>query len=182
MILRLLNGQGIAGLILSASLAILLLFQVGETRHWKKQSSAFEQLYANEKSAFAATVVNYRAAAERARAADAAAAQRTRAEQASINERIANDYEDRLADARARARAQRMRLEAGHPASDSGGSGEPPVPRLPASAGRNVETARENGLPADDALIATEQAIQLDELIRWVKAQADVDPNADPAR
>jgi hypothetical protein len=29
-----------------------------------------------------------------------------------------------------------------------------------------------------DALTATEQAIQLDELITWVKAQAAVDPNA----
>ena len=28
-----------------------------------------------------------------------------------------------------------------------------------------------------DALTATEQAIQLDELIKWVRAQAAVDPN-----
>jgi hypothetical protein len=32
-------------------------------------------------------------------------------------------------------------------------------------------------LPASDALTATEQAIQLDELIKWVRAQAAVDNN-----
>ena len=32
--------------------------------------------------------------------------------------------------------------------------------------------AQENGFSVDDALIATEQAIQLDELIKWVNAQA----------
>ena len=30
--------------------------------------------------------------------------------------------------------------------------------------------------------MATELAIQLDELIKWVRAQADVDPNAVPSR
>ena len=45
MILRLLNAQGIAGLAASLCLALLLVLQKGETRHWKKQSSQFEQLY-----------------------------------------------------------------------------------------------------------------------------------------
>ena len=35
-------------------------------------------------------------------------------------------------------------------------------------------------LPQSDRLIATEQAIQLDELIKWVKAQAVIDPNESP--
>ena len=35
--------------------------------------------------------------------------------------------------------------------------------------------ASENRLPLDERLIATEQAIQLDELIKWVRAQAAVD-------
>ena len=33
-------------------------------------------------------------------------------------------------------------------------------------------------LPVPDALTATEQAIQLDELIKWVRAQAKVDNNS----
>jgi hypothetical protein len=52
------------------------------------------------------------------------------------------------------------------------------VPDLPAAAGRPAQAAVQNGLPAADALTATEQAIQLDELIKWVRNQHDVDPNA----
>ena len=52
-ILRLLNPQGVAGLAVVLCLAILLLVEKGETRHWKKQSSQFEQLYRGEQSAFA---------------------------------------------------------------------------------------------------------------------------------
>ena len=64
-----------------ARLAVLLVIQKGETRHWKKQSAQFEQLYRGEQAAFAGTVANYRAAAETARAADSAnaAARRRRA-------------------------------------------------------------------------------------------------------
>jgi hypothetical protein len=51
------------------------------------------------------------------------------------------------------------------------------LPNLPVAAGRTHEAARENGLPAGDALTATEQAIQLDELIKWVNRQAAIDPN-----
>lgn len=56
MILRFLNGQGIAGLAASLALAVLLLVQKGDTRHWRKQSSQFEQLYRAEQTAFAGTV------------------------------------------------------------------------------------------------------------------------------
>ena len=70
MILRFLNIQGIAGIAASLALAILLLVQKVETRHWKKQSASFEQLYQHERSAFGMTVASYRAAAAQARAAD----------------------------------------------------------------------------------------------------------------
>jgi hypothetical protein len=64
-LLRLINVQGVAGLIVGVSLAILLLTQKAETAHWKKQSGHFEQLYGDEQAALAGTVANYRAAAER---------------------------------------------------------------------------------------------------------------------
>jgi hypothetical protein len=51
------------------------------------------------------------------------------------------------------------------------------VPKLSAAAGGAAQAAGQDRLPAPDALTATEQAIQLDELIKWVKAQAEVDPN-----
>ncbi|HEX6603809.1 MAG TPA: hypothetical protein VF027_02870 [Sphingomicrobium sp.] len=176
MILRLLNIQGIAGLAASACLGLLLILQKGETRQWRKQSSQFEQLYRDEHAARAATVANYRAAADAARAADRAAGERARAQQQAISERTSHDYETRLADAR--ARALRLRSEARAAAANPGGSGTAAMPALSAAAGQPPEAAREDRLPAADALLATEQAIQLDALIRWIRRQHAVDPNA----
>ena len=71
-LLRLLNLQGIAGLAVAVALGILLLVQKGETRHWRKESGQFEQLYGQQQAALATTVANYRAAAAQAAAADRA--------------------------------------------------------------------------------------------------------------
>jgi hypothetical protein len=179
-LLRLLNPQGIAGLAASLCLAILLVLQKGETRHWKKSSASFEQLYRGEQAASAATVANYRAAAEQARAADRANAKRVRAEQSTISERTNHAFEARLADARARAR--RLRGEIAGPATDPGARRGASVPGLPAAAGRAAEAAGQDRLPETDALIATEQAIQLDELIKWVKAQSLVPVSSEQPR
>lgn len=175
-VLQLLKPQGIAGIAVSFCLTILLALQKGETHHWKKQSGRFEQLYRGEHSAFVTTVANYRAAAEAARTADKTNSERVLSEQRVINERTANDYQARLADAR--ARAQQLRRQASGAATDRGDRGSSPVSGLPAPPGSAPPPARQTRLPAADALTATEQAIQLDELIRWVRAQAAVDPNA----
>ena len=50
-----------------------------------------------------------------------------------------------------------------------------PMPGLSAAAGSAAQAAGQDRLPPADALTATEQAIQLDELIKWVRAQAEVD-------
>jgi hypothetical protein len=179
MILRLLNPQGIVGLAASLCLTLLLILQKVETRHWKEQAASYEQRYHGEQTALAETVANYRSAAEQARAADAANSRRVAAEQQAITERTANDYETRIADARARA----LRLRA-HPKTptDPSARGAAAVPGVPAAAGGVAQACGEDRLPPADALIATEQAIQLDELIRWVDAQRAVDPNAEPSR
>jgi hypothetical protein len=174
MILRLLNMQGIAGIAVSLALAILLVMQKGETRHWKKQSAGFEQLFHQEQAAFAGTVASYRTAAEQARAADQANANRVAAEQRAINERTANDYQARLA--AARTAAQRLRLTA-QTAADPGARGNASMPDLPTASGSAAQAPGQDRLPQSDALTATEQAIQLDELIKWVRAQAEVGPN-----
>jgi hypothetical protein len=174
MILKLLNWQGIAGIAATLALAVLLMLQKAETRHSKKQSAGFEQLYHQEQSAFATTVADYRQAAEAARAADRANSEHVVAEQHSINERTVHDYEARLA--AARAAAQRLRLQSGA-ATDPGVRGGTPMSGLPVAAGGASEGAGENGLSQSDRLTATEQAIQLDELIKWVRAQAAVDNN-----
>src|ERR1700760_1072052 len=103
MIARLLNWQGIAGIVAGISLGILLLVQKAETSHWKKQSANFEQLYHQDQAAFATTVANYRAAAGQALAADQANVDRVAADQRTINERTEHDFEVRLAAARADA-------------------------------------------------------------------------------
>jgi hypothetical protein len=176
MILRLLGPQGIVGLVVAVCLAGLLLLQKGETRHWRRQSGQFEQLYRGDQAAFAGTVANYRAAAAAARVEDEAAAKHVAAQQQAINQRSTHDYETRLADAR--ARAQRLRVEAASTAADSRGRGAAPMSDLPTPPRSADQTAGEGGLPVEDRLTATEQAIQLDELIKWVKRQSAIDPNA----
>jgi hypothetical protein len=173
-LLRFLNLQGLAGLAAALALGILLFAQKLETRHWRKQSGQFEQLYRAEQAAFARTVANYRAAADAARAADRAAADRIRAEQQAVNERIAHVYEARLAAARAR----RLQLATAAAAADPCRGGTASVPGLSATACGTPEAAGEDRLPAGDALLATEQAIQLDALIGWVKDQARINPNS----
>lgn len=169
-----LNVQGWVGLGAGLLLGFLLIQQKGETRHWKKQSGQFEKLYRGEKLAFELTVSNYRAAAGKARAADAANVVRVVGEQKTINERTSHDFETRIAAARAAA-ADRLRNRA--TAANPSGGGTTPVSGLPAGAGGAAQAASEDRLSADDALTATEQAIQLDELIKWVKRQAGIDVN-----
>jgi hypothetical protein len=179
MILRLLNPQGIAGLAASLCLALLLVLQKVETRHWKKQAASYEQLYRDEQVALAGTVANYRSTAEQARASDAANSRRVAAEQRAISERTANDYQARIADVRARARRLLGGAEA---ATDPGAGRTAPMPGLPAAPRGFAQASGQDRLPSADALIATEQAIQLDELIRWVEAHHAVDANAEPSR
>jgi len=177
MIFRFLNIQGIAGIAVSVALGILLVVQKAETRHWRKQSASFEQLYRQDRESFASTVANYHLAAVQARAADQANAQRVAADQRNISERTEHDFETRLA--AARADAQRLRISA-QAATNPGALRSPPMPGLSGGTRSAAEAAGQDGLPPADALIATEQAIQLDELIKWVREQAKVDTNTKP--
>jgi hypothetical protein len=174
-LLRLLSPQGIAGLAAALCLALLLVLQKGETRHWRMQSGQFKQLYQREQAAHRATELNYRRAAEAARVADRANADRVRAEQAEINERTSNDLQKRLA--AARDRADQLRRQAAGAAADPRSRRAAPVPGVPAAAGKPDEAAAQDRFPLADRLTATEQAIQLDELIKWVDRQAKIDPS-----
>lgn len=165
--------SGHAGIAVSACLALLLILQRAETGHWKAESGHLEQLYGEQKAVPATTVANIRAATAAARAADRQAADRVAAEQRAINERTKNDFEARLA--AACVRADRLRVQAPAAPAYPGRGGTASVPGLPATTGSTAEAADENGLPAADALTATEQAIQLDELITWVRRQAAID-------
>ena len=179
MIPRILNLQGMIGIAASLLLLILVLVKAGDARHWRKQAAQFEQKYLVEQSAAARTVANYRAAAETARAADLANAARVAAGQRLISERTTHDLEARLADAR--ARALRLRLATAATATAGGGSRAAPLPAARPAPGAPRPATAQNGLSLADRLIATEQAIQLDELIKWVRAQETVAVSA-PAK
>ena len=176
MLFRFLNLQGIVGLVAGATLAFFLVIQKSETRHWKKQSRQFEQLYSAEKAAFAETVADVSGAADLARAADRANAIRVAAAQNAINERTAHEFEARLADAR--ARADKLRIQTSGSAADPGAGGTAPMPGLSGAPAGIAQATRKDRLSQPDRLIATEQAIQLDELIKWTRAQSKVDPTA----
>jgi hypothetical protein len=175
MILRLLGPQGIAGLAASLCLALLLVLQKGETRHWRIQSSRFEQLHQLEQAAHRATELNHRRAAEAARAADKANLERVRSEQARINERTSNDLHQRLA--AARAHAEQLRRPAAAAAADPRSGRAAPVPAVPAAPRKPDEAAAQDRFSLADRLTATEQAIQLDELIKWVERQSAIHSN-----
>jgi signal transduction histidine kinase len=173
MIPRFLNLQGMIGFAAALLLLTLFLVKAGESRHWRKQSGRYEQLYLAEQGSRAQTIANYRAAAEAARKEDLAHANRVAAEQRTISERTSHDLETRLA--AARARAQRLQLGPGSPATAGGRGRAAAVPAAGAASGPARRPAQEDGFPLSDRLLATEQAIQLDELIKWVTGQTAVD-------
>jgi hypothetical protein len=179
MIPRFLNLQVMIGIAAALLLLTLFLVKAGEARHWRKQSGRYEQLYVAEQGARAQTIANYRAAAETARKQDLASANRVAAEQRTISERTSHDFEARLADAR--ARAQRLQLGQGSTAAAGGSGRAAAVPAAGAAAVTAGRPAQENGFSLADRLLATEQAIQLDELIKWVTGQAAVELRSEPS-
>lgn len=127
---------------------------------------------AAEQAAHRASALNWQMATAAALAADLEHRLAQERRQAEESRRIADDFEARIADARARAAAAGMRAQAA--AADQGGGGGAPVPGLSDPARVADAAAGQDRLSAADALIATEQAIQLDALIGWVEAQARV--------
>ena len=156
--------------------ALLLALLIHDRNSWKDTATLRQEQLVAERNAHKGTVANYRAAAERARRDDAENLARVKASQAAINERTVDEFENRIAVAR--ARAGELRQQAGRAAADSRSGGSPPVRAIPASAQGSPEAAGQDRLPDSDALIATEQAIQLDELIKWVRRQAEVEPGS----
>ncbi len=160
-------------LVLGIACALALALLIHDRNRWEAAAADRQQRLVAEQTAHAGTVANYRAAAEQAHRADLANVQRVRARQAAINERTEHDYEKRLA--AARAAAGRLRGEDSGATGDSGLGRAAPVSDLPAAAGGAAEAAGQDGLSVADSLIATEQAIQLDELIAWVRRQSEID-------
>lgn len=164
-------------LIIGLGCALLLALLVQDRNRWKAKTSHYAELLAAERSAHAASTANYRAAAEIARRADKENAARVKSEQAAINQRSAHEFESRIA--AARAAAERLHRNAKSAPANPGPRGAAPLSALSATAGSAAQASRPDGLFRTERLIATEQAIQLDELITWVWQQGQVDVNQD---
>ncbi len=108
---------------------------------------------------------------ERALAQDRARAADVRARNESIAREAERDYQTRIDDAR--ARAERLRAQAGRASAGGGGRSAAHLSGAGTAAGSTDAAADQAGFSAgltlDDALICTEQAIQLDALITWVE-------------
>ncbi|PKP91451.1 MAG: hypothetical protein CVT77_12230 [Alphaproteobacteria bacterium HGW-Alphaproteobacteria-16] len=149
-----------------------------------------ERTLAEERLVHRITVANFRLAAAQARIDDAANARRVVTEQHRISQEVSHEYQTRLATVRTRADALRSQLR-GEATANPGSPAIASVPSPgPAPGGSDGATAAA-GLPApgmklgdamtlEERLIATEQAIQLDALQSWVRAQATIDNNGEP--
>jgi hypothetical protein len=171
-ILARLNGQGWVGLLCTLLALLWGIHGASEARHWKKQDARDAALYAREHAAFGQTVLNYRVAAAKQKAEDDAKNARTVAAQQTANQETKNEYEARIA--AARAQLERLRRA---PAADPGRGAGTLVPSVPTPAGGTSEGPA-NGLSLDDRYTCTAQGIQLDELIKWTLKQHAIDPNA----
>lgn len=99
---------------------------------------------------------------------------RVAAERQEITERITNDYENRIAAARATADRLRRELNGvGRP------SGDVPVPSVSDTAGGVDGTSAISGvaLSVDERLGCVEDAIRLDSLQNWAREQSEVEVN-----
>lgn len=179
MIWRMLRPQGAAGLALCAVLLVVLAIEQRQGSRWRSAAQRSEAALKAEQAASAQTIADLRVAAAAAKAADAANLQRVAAEQSAINQRSSDDFETRISDARALAVRLQQQLAAG--AANTGHRGATTMPGVPTGAQAAAGAAAEDRFSLADRLIATEQAVQLDALIKWVRAQSAVDPgNAPP--
>ncbi len=123
------------------------------------------------KAAYAQFVADVKAKTELARISDAANKARVERDQIQVTQEISSDYQNDLAALR---RRYDERVRAAAAKANPGGSGIPAVPGVPGTAAGPDGSAPEAGLPLADALIASEQAVQLKALQEWVRGQAAV--------
>lgn len=156
----------IGALIIALALVVLKLeARTAERDKWQTQAVA-------EKQAHEQTVANYRAASAEAQRQAVANVDRVKAEQARITTEVETSYEKRVLAVRTEFA---NRLRASERTASGSSSGQPTLPAAITAPGEAYETSCKDRLPSDDALIASEQAIQLDELITWIERQALLD-------
>lgn len=155
--------------------AVALAVAIGAAGRFRAERDAARAERDAARADTRAFVEQARAATEAAHRADLQNTNRVRAEQDAISKKVVTDYEMELAAVRARVERLRKDTAAG---ADRGAGAAVSAPGPPA--GTAGTPAGEGGLPPlsdEDALIATEQALQLDALIDWVEQQAAVEPS-----
>lgn len=128
-----------------------------------------------EMAKHAATKKAYRDAQAEAELLEQQRLARVSQQQKEITDAIVEDYELRLADAR--ARAERLRRQAGWRGGALGSTARNELSGAGGSSGGADEAAGGARLSIDQRLIATEQALQLDELQSWLRRQLSVPIN-----
>lgn len=161
-----------------AFLGALLVFALVGV--WIARLDALRASYAAkwkaEQVAHTQTVENYRAAAAQRKASDLQNVQRVGTEAVTIDKDTLDDYQKRLAALRADF-AERVRRAT---AANSGSASGAHLPGVSLAAAGTDEAARQAQFPAQDALIASEQAEQLIALQAWNRRVAAIDVNGKP--
>ena len=128
--------------------------------------------YQAEHAAYVQFQADVKAKTELARIADAAHKAEVERDQNKVTMEVSNDYQAQLADLRRRYAALQLRNNA---KANSGGGRSSAMPGVPNTASGADDTAPQAGLPPEDALIASEQALQLKGLQDWVRGQEAVE-------
>lgn len=123
------------------------------------------------RAALSAQVKQYRDAAAVAKANAVAEKNRIERDQQTVSLEELDAYRKKLADLQRRYINLRVRPKA---TTDSSGPGQAGVPGVPEAASGIYGTACEDGLPPEDALIASEIALRLEALQAWVTGQIGV--------
>jgi hypothetical protein len=151
------------------------LEQVRRDRDAERQRAETE--HANHEQ----TKRNYTAAQKEVQRLEAERLARARARQERVNTDASQDYARRIGDLRGRYDRLRGQGPAGVGVATAGGAGGGfPLPLIPLAAGGADAPATGEGLPRDELewrYVASAQAEQLDALISWILAQAEIDPN-----
>lgn len=148
-----------------------------EVHHWHSSATnlttELNQQIANNKQ----LVLDYTTAAKIAKAQDDANLNRVKVEAAQQNERTDNEYQ---------ARVNNLNVELARLRSQSRSTSNPgspptaPVPGVPTSpVSVDPKSCSNELLTLDCRFIASKQAVQLDELIKWVNSIHSVNVNGD---
>ena len=134
---------------------------------WRANNGLHDSLKA-ERAAHAQTVANFKKAQADAEAVQAHNLARVAKAQKDVTDETLDDYNRRVADLR--ERYKRLLAQ---------GNRSAPLDAQMSTVSDTAATvnaaAQQDGLSASDALIASEQALQLDALITWVERQAKVE-------